>query len=52
MGFVYSLKSEIIVSKVTPLSSLSQTYLIDSAIVAATTAIGKQTFWDDPTALN
>ncbi len=35
-----------------PLSSLRHTSLIDYANVAAMTAMGKQTFCDEPTALN
>jgi hypothetical protein len=49
---VYSLSSVIIVYTDIPLSSFSQTSLIVSVKVAAITAMGKQTFCEDPTALN
>ena len=52
MSLVSSTSSAIICSIFLPSSSLLITYLIASAIVVATTAIGKHTFCDEPTALN
>lgn len=49
---VYSRRSAIIDQSVMPLSNLIHTSFIIQVILAAITAIGKQTFWEDPTALN